>query len=232
MTKLKSLLIILPAYNEASMIGSVLKELNAHISTLDNVNASIIVVDDGSCDGTVEVVKSLKIKLLRHVINRGLGGALATGLEYAKRNNYDIALTMDSDGQHDIEDIIPGIKPILIDKADVVIGSRMLGQKGMPWDRVIINNISNIITWLLFKQWTTDSQSGFRVFNKKALQKIQLKTQGMEVSSEFFTEIKRHKLQFVEVPIKVKYTEYSRQKGQTNLNSVRIGWKLLLRLFR
>ena len=80
--------------------------------------------------------------------------------------------------------------------------------------------------------WVSDSQSGFRGFNKKALQKINLVTNSMEVSSELYGEIKKNKLKFTEVPISVKYTEYSLSKGQTNLNSLNILIKLVYKLFR
>ncbi len=226
------LLIILPAYNEEPVIASVLIKLKKYLKSLKHIKTEIVVIDDGSTDQTAKVVRQHRVKLLQHVLNRGLGGALATGLAYANKYNFDIALTMDSDGQHDVRDIQSAIEPILSKTADVVIGSRMLGQKGMPLDRIIINNLSNLATLLLFRQWTTDSQSGFRVFAKKAIQTIQLKTQGMEVSSEFFAEIKKHKLKLTEIPIRVIYTDYSRMKGQTNLNSIMVGWKLLLRLFR
>jgi UDP-N-acetylglucosamine---dolichyl-phosphate N-acetylglucosaminyltransferase len=229
---MKSFCIILPAFNEAQVISQVLKSTKKYVKNIKGIKTEIVVVDDGSKDNTSEIVKKHKIKVLRHVINRGLGGALATGLEYAKRNNFDFALTMDSDGQHDVADIKRALKPLLSNKADVIIGSRLLGQEGMPWDRKIINSLSNLYTYILFRIWTTDSQSGFRAFNKKALQLVKIKTQGMEVSSEFFAEIGKHKLKLKEIPIKVIYTDYSRQKGQSNLNSLNISLKLLLRFFR
>lgn len=199
---------------------------------MKDVESSIVVVDDGSSDGTAAVANSQASVVLHHVLNRGLGGALATGLEYARQKRYDLAVTFDSDGQHDPKDIATVIRPLLQEQADMVIGTRMKSRKGMPWDRVVLNGLSSIITWLLFGIWTTDSQSGFRAFNRKALQFIQIKTQGMEVSSEFFAEIRDRQLRFAEVPITVRYTDYSRMKGQTNLNSLNIGIKLLLRLFR
>ncbi|NMB57390.1 glycosyltransferase family 2 protein [Candidatus Beckwithbacteria bacterium] len=227
------LCIILPAYNEAQVIGKVLIDLQDFIRTkLKDLDISILVIDDGSSDDTLEIAQKAKVIVLHHIINRGLGGALATGLEFAKKNNFDLALTMDSDGQHSFTDIPKAIKPVLANQADVVIGSRMSKYRDMPFDRVVINFLSSLITLLLFGIWTTDSQSGFRVFNKKALTLLNLKTQRMEVSTEIFAEIKKNHLQFCEVPIKVIYTEYSRQKGQRNLNSINILIKLFLRLFR
>jgi hypothetical protein len=116
---------------------------------------------------------------------------------------------------------------------DLVIGSRMLqGVLEMPSDRRLLNSLANALTFVLFGVTTTDSQSGFRAFNRKAIQAIALKTQRMEVSSEIFAEIKRLNLRFSEVPISVIYTDYSRQKGQQNSNKWSVGYKLMLRLFR
>lgn len=229
---MKSLCIILPAYNEAKEIGGVLDRLLDYKKNNSQVRVEIVVVDDGSQDNTTKICKSRRITVLTHILNRGLGGALATGLEYAKRNGFDYALTMDSDGQHDVNDIPKSVDLLINDKADVIIGSRMHGQDGMPKDRMILNSLSNYFTYLLFGVWTSDSQSGFRAFNRRAMDHMTLRTQGMEVSSEIFAEINKYKLRLKEVPITVIYTEYSRSKGQTNLNSLNIIFKLLLRKFR
>ncbi len=229
---MKKLCLILPAYNEALIIKSVLKNIKKYLHKLNGIKTTIVVVDDGSSDDTNSIAGSENVIILKHVINRGLGAALATGLSFAKKNYYDLALTMDSDGQHHVNDIKKMLQPILDNQADVVTGTRMKRIIGMPIDRIIINFFSNIMTFFLFDIWTSDSQSGFRAFNQRAIRVIKLKTQGMEVSSEFFGEIKKNKLRLIEVPIKVIYTPYSRQKGQNNLNSLSIGWKLLLRLFR
>jgi hypothetical protein len=106
------------------------------------------------------------------------------------------------------------------------------GVLEMPSDRRLLNSLANTLTFVLFGVTTTDSQSGFRAFNRKAIQAIALKTQRMEVSSEIFAEIKRLNLRFSEVPISVIYTDYSRQKGQQNSNKWSVGYKLMLRLFR
>lgn len=230
--RMESLCIILPAYNEAKAIGTVLDHLLSYKKKNTDLKVNIVVVDDGSIDNTENICKRMGITVLTHILNRGLGGALATGLEYAKRNGFDYAVTMDSDGQHTIADIPKALQPLLEKKADVVIGSRMLGQKGMPLDRVLINKMSNVFTYALFGILTSDSQSGFRAFNRRALDYMIVRTQGMEVSSEIFAEIKKHKLRLIEVPISVIYTDYSRSKGQTNLNSLNIILKLLLRKFR
>jgi glycosyltransferase involved in cell wall biosynthesis len=223
MAKQPKLFIVIPAYNEEKYIGKVIDDLRAE------GYSNIIVVDDGSKDRTAEVAEKKKVFLFRHIINRGLGGALGTGLDAAYNVGADIAVTFDADGQHFVGDIKNMIKPITDGRADVVIGSRMINRKGMPLVRQVGNFGLNFVTWLLFGFWTTDSQSGMRAFDKESLYKIETKTNRMEVSSEFFKEFKRHRLRLAEVPIKVIYTEYSRAKGQSSWNAFKIVSKLIIR---
>jgi len=220
-------LVIIPAYNEARVIGQVIEGVKLKIPEAD-----VVVIDDGSYDKTSDVAEKSGVRVLKHVINRGLGGAIGTGLLYAKIHNYDAAITIDADGQHNPADITKVMRK-LVQNVDVVIGSRMASiGSSMPWDRKIINAVANMFTTLLFRVTTTDSQSGFRGFSKKAIEGIHLRTNQMEVSSEIFGEIKRLGLTYAEVPIDVIYTEYSRLKGQKNSNAIPIATRLMLRLFR
>lgn len=224
------LLIIVPAFNEASVIKSTIRKLRLETQSLQ---PEIVVVDDGSVDDTAEQAKQTGVKILHHVLNRGLGGAIGTGLAYARLRGFDVAVTFDADGQHDPKDVHTVLKPIIQGKADIVIGSRYFGAKtDMPFDRRLILNASNVLTYLLFGQTTSDSLSGFRAFGPTAVAKISIKTERMEVSNEIFSEIRRLKLRLKEVPIKVIYTEYSRRKGQSNTNALNIIMKLFIRLFR
>lgn len=225
------LTVIVPAYNEASVIGKVLSTLKKQLRKIGEYE--IVVVDDGSSDKTSGEATKAGVGVLRHTVHRGLGGALGTGLEYAKRTNAQLVVTFDADGQHDPRDIPRVINLIHSDAADVVIGSRTLRDRRMiPWDRKLVIWASNIATYLLFGVKTSDSQSGFRAFSGKAIQRITLKTQEMEVSSELFSEIRRLRLRVSEVPIRVIYTDYSRKKGQSNLNAASVLARLLLRLAR
>ncbi len=221
-------LIIVPAYNEAQVIFTTITKLKKRL----NKKFDILVVDDGSLDQTFPEAKKTHVRIVRHPLNRGLGAALGTGIAYARKGKYDLAITFDADGQHDPRDINKAVKPIEASKADLVIGTRTKGIGNMPFDRWVINWASNILTFLLFGIWTSDSQSGFRAFSKKALHYIEIKTEGMEVSSEIFSEVKKHQLKVAEIPIHVIYTTYSRSKGQTNLNAFNVLVKLLLRLAR
>lgn len=224
------LLVVVPAYNEAKVITNTLKRLKKVLTGLDPV---VVVIDDGSSDQTKANAQVAGVRVLRHAINRGLGGALGTGLAYAKANDYELMVTLDADGQHDPKDVFAMIEPLIRGDSQVTIGTRTRSREGkLPKDRALIIWLSNFLTRLMFGQPTSDSQSGFRGFGKEAIQNIQLKTERMEVSSELFYEIKRLNLSVAEVPIKVIYTNYSRSKGQTNLNSLNIVYKLFLRLFR
>lgn len=215
--------IVIPAYNEESSIGRVIKGLKKE------GYRRIIVVDDGSDDRTSAIARSEGVLVYRHSLNRGLGGALGTGIKAALQNNADIIVTFDADGQHDPKEIKRLIQPIRDGKADFVVGSRLKDPKGMPWIRRMGNWGFNIITLVLFGVWTTDSQSGFRAMSGKAAEMIRIRTNRMEVSSEFFTEIRRNRLRYAEVPIKAIYTDYSMTKGQSSLNAFKILVKLILR---
>lgn len=218
------LAIIVPAHNESSTIGDVLERLQT--IDLPNVEKEIIVVNDGSSDQTEAIACSKGAIVIQHIINRGLGGALGTGIEAALRRGADIVVTCDADGQHSPDDIRQVVEPIRRGQADVVIGSRMLETGGMPWTRRIANRLANLVTLVLFGIRTTDSQSGLRAFSRSAAKQIRIRTNTYEVSSEICGEIGRHRLKFIEVPIQAIYTDYSLSKGQ----GFTVGLKTLFRL--
>ena len=214
-------LAVIPAFNEETTIAGVLDRVAPEVDT-------IVVIDDGSCDDTAAVAASHGAVVLRHVINRGLGAALGTGFAFALATGADAAVTLDADGQHDPRDI-PRFFQALQDDADVVIGSRLLNPEGMPLQRRIANTLGNLVTFLLFGAWVTDSQSGFRAFNRKALHGIEIRTNRMEVSSEIIAEARRRRLKLVEIPIEAIYTDYSLSKGQGFAVGLKTLAKLVLR---
>ena len=225
------LLIGVPAYNEENVIGKVLKNLPRKISGISKID--ILVVNDGSSDETEKLAEKISgVIVLNHLINRGLGGALKTILTYAKMKNYDLLITFDADGQHISNDVVKLINTYYSSNTDVVIGSRWKRSLHKPFSRYLVNQFANFFTFLLFAVWTSDSQSGLRLFNKKAINCIDLETDGMEVSSEIFKEIKRKKLSFSETSITAIYTKYSLKKGQQVSNSINVIIQLLLRLIK
>jgi glycosyltransferase involved in cell wall biosynthesis len=221
----ENILIVLPAYNEAKVIDKVIKDIKKE------GYKDILVIDDCSNDNTSQVAKKAGAKVLSHVINRGAGAATYTGLIYARDNNYDYAVFMDSDGQHLPKDIKRLLK--VAKKKDVVIGSRMVGDlKQMPIQRKIANFVGSIATYFFFGLFVWDSQSGFKVFNKKAINKINLTFDRYEFCSEIIGEIYKNKLSCEEVPIKVIYTDHSLGKAQSG-QSIKNGFKMILRfIFR
>jgi glycosyltransferase involved in cell wall biosynthesis len=221
------LAVLIPAYNEEENISEVIKKLPKRLPGVEKIQ--VIVVDDGSVDKTALLAKRAGAKVLTHAINLGMGNSYRTGLEFIK-GKFDLVVTMDADGQHSPSDVKKIIQPILKGKADVVIGSRLIKPKGMPLIKLAGNWIMNFITYLFFGIWATDSQSGFRACNQKALRLIELKTGGYEVASEFLSEINRLNLKMVEVPIKVIY--YKGQKGQPISNTANIISNLLKRNLR
>lgn len=213
--------ILIPAFNEAGKIGEVIADLSACGYT------RVVVVDDGSRDDTAGRARGAGAVVLRHPINCGVGAATATGLAYLSKICAAAAATFDADGQHDPRDLAAVFAPIYDDGADVVIGSRMLNPEGMPRIRRIAQRLASWSTFLLFGQWSTDSQSGLKAFSRRALGAIQLKTNRYEVCSEIIAEIRRRKLVMREVPVRAIYTEYSLSKGQ----GFTVGLKTLARLF-
>ncbi|MDK2790115.1 MAG: UDP-N-acetylglucosamine---dolichyl-phosphate N-acetylglucosaminyltransferase [Methanothermococcus sp.] len=217
--------VVIPAYNEEKMIGNTLRRLK------NEGYKNLIVVDDGSSDRTSEIAKKEGAIVCRHIINRGLGGALGTGLKCALQYKPNVIVTFDADGQHEPKDIEKIVKPILEDDYEVVVGSRLLDEnevKNMPTVKRIGNWGLNFVTYLMGGHFVTDSQSGLRAFSYGAAEKItnQLKSNRYEVSSEFIVLIKRNNLKFKEVPIKTIYTDYSMARG-TNVST---GFKILFKL--
>ncbi|MBI4280774.1 glycosyltransferase family 2 protein [Candidatus Uhrbacteria bacterium] len=213
---------VIPAYNEAKTIGGVVQ------ATLPFVDA-VLVVDDGSSDETGTVAAGAGARVVRHVLNRGLGATLGTGIQAAVRAGASYVVTLDADGQHDPQEIEKLLNPLRRDLADVVLGSRLLISVGMPPARRIANQLGNLLTFLLFGIFVTDSQSGFRAFNRQAAAVIRLRSNRMAVSSEIVAEIGRHDLRLAEVPVRPIYTEYSLSKGQNFRVGLRTLYHLLLR---
>jgi glycosyltransferase involved in cell wall biosynthesis len=215
----KRVVVIIPAYNEEPTIVNVIRGLKQRGFTT-------LIVVDGSSDRTGELAAREGVIRLTHILNRGLGGALGTGIDAALRLGAEVIITFDADGQHDPDDIRRLLQPIEV--GEVVIGSRMLDPRGMPCRRRLANWTANVVTYLLFGGWTTDSQSGLRAFSSRASTQLQITATGMEVSSEIIAETVRNRLKWKEVPVKAIYTDYSLSKGQSFTLGLRTLMKLIL----
>lgn len=219
--------IVLPAYNEEKIIQNTLREIQSA------GYKNIIVVDDGSHDQTYEQAKEIPgVIVLKHKLNRGKGAATKTGIEAAKLLDAGIIVTMDSDGQHNPADIARLIEPIEKNHCDVVLGTRLKNPAGMPWYKICANHIGNAITWYFYGLWVSDSQSGFRAYSRHASELINTKTDRYEYDSEVIREIYVYKLKYREVPIEVRYTEYSMGKVQKQgfINGLKTFYKIVWNL--
>ena len=190
----------IPAYNEEKNIALI-------ITKLKKITDSIIVCDDGSSDLTGEIARELGAIVISHPKNMGYGAAIRSLFLKAKELDLDGLITMDADGQHRIEDVNSVFKPINDEVADIVIGSRFLDKKSeeMPNYRKVGIKIITKVTNLSIKEKLTDSQSGFRAYSKKALQKVIPSDVGMGVSTEILIKASNLELKVAEVPIKVHY---------------------------
>jgi glycosyltransferase involved in cell wall biosynthesis len=214
--------IVMPAFNEAPAIGDTIREIQAC------GYRRAIVVDDGSDDDTYERARTLEgVIALRHMINRGKGAAMRTGIEAAKMLGARVVVTMDADGQHNPGEIAAMLR-CLDEGYDVVLGTRLKHPRGMPLHRIAANLAGNCATWLVYGLWVTDSQSGFRAYSRRAIELIDTRSDRYEYDSEVIREIRRHDLRFVEVPIEVRYTQYSMSKRHRQ--SVKNGIKALFKL--
>ena len=215
-------LIIVPAYNEEEVIIGVLQKIINETKNQKDNKLEIVLINDGSTDSTEEQARKLSVCIISHLVNMGSGAATRTGLEYAKRNNYDFAITIDADGQHSPKDLIKVINTLVQYDYDLVIGSRLLDTKGMPVIRVFGNKVLNLATRIILGVSVTDSQSGLKAFSRNAIEKIEIRSNGFEFCSEIIWRSKQQNLKIKEIPIKAIYTDYSRAKGQSNINALRI----------
>ncbi len=205
--------IIIPVFNEENNIQTTLGDLKQYGYT-------IIVVDDGSKDKTVEIVESMNVKVLKHKVNRGQGAALQTGTTYAVQKGADIIVHFDGDGQFLAQEIKDLIEPIKFENLDITLGSRFLKEnKGMPWlKKYIIHPVSRVINTIFTRIKLTDVHCGFRALSKQAAEKIYITQDGMSHGTEIISQIKKYGLKYREVPVTVIYKEFGQGiKGGFNI---------------
>ena len=190
----------IPAYNEEKNIASI-------ITKLKKITDSIIVCDDGSSDMTSDISKNLGAIVITHKKNMGYGVAINSIFQKAKEVNSDLLVTFDADGQHRVEDIEKVVEPIKNNTADLVIGSRFLDKKSnVPNYRKIGIKVITKITNVSIKKKLTDSQSGFRAYNKQVLSQISPSDIGMGISTEILIKSSSKGLRIMEVPITILYS--------------------------
>jgi len=219
--------IVIAAYNMEPQVGKVIDGLHA------SGYKHIVVVDDGSKDNTFHEIQQHNATALRHIINRGQGAALKTGIDYALLQNADILVTFDADGQHLPSDIPALIAPVKNHEVDLTLGSRFLQQNDIPFIRKIILKIGALIIGFMYGIYLSDSHNGLRALSRKAAQAINITADRFEHASEIIDEIARKKLTYQEIPVTIKYTDYSQSRGQSSSNAIRIFYKMVVsKLFK
>ena len=218
-----SVWVVIPAYNEGKILKDVLGELLDY-----NPSYHIVVVDDGSSDETATIAGSFPVHVLVHPINLGQGAALATGIEYALKEKAETIVTFDADGQMSPQDIGTLVNEVTNRGVDVALGSRFLTSppEGMPRMKRTGLKLATLLTRLTTGLKITDTHNGIRAFKAEALRKFVITQNRMAHASEILSEIARHKLVCREVPVAIRYTQYSKAKGQSIFNAINILFEL------
>lgn len=223
----KNVFIVIAAYNEEHSVPKVIKEL--HEAGYKNV----VVVDDGSKDNTFKAALDAGATVLQHLVNRGQGAALKTGIDYALEQGADIIVTFDADGQHRVEDIPAITKPVASGEVDVTFGSRFLKKdSGVPFVRKILLKIGILVLWIFYGVKMTDAHNGFRALSRNAAEKIRITSDRMAHASEIVEEVHRLRLKYKEVPVTIRYTKETMRKGHGSFSEgCRILYNMIMKKF-
>lgn len=216
--------LIVPVFNEAGMIGEVVR--NAR-QTFPNV----VCVDDGSRDESSERIRESGAHLVRHALNLGQGAAIQTGIEYARRQpGARYFVTFDADGQHQVSDVLGMLDRLRNDPVDIVVGTRWHGDVShIPLLKRVILKTVVFLSLRNRKLNLTDAHNGLRVFNRTVAEQINITRGGMSHASEIVEMIAQHGWRVAEHPVTILYTEYSLAKGQSMINGVNILFENALR---
>ena len=226
---LEKILVVIPTYNESENIEKLIQELNS-------LEHHIMIVDDNSPAGTSEIVENLKEKnnnlyLIKRESKLGLGSAYRDGFKAAMNMGYEFFVEMDADFSHQTIDLVEMIKNI--DKADVIIGSRYIeggGITGWNYKRRLLSKLANLFTQILFGYHIKDSTSGFRIYNRESLEKINFqktKSDGYSFQIEMTYRANKKNLKILEIPI----TFYERRKGESKMTG-QIIYEAIISLFK
>jgi glycosyltransferase involved in cell wall biosynthesis len=198
--KMKKLLVLIPAFNAEKTISSLIDQISAYIPGKD-----ILVVDDGSTDRTYQLAKESGANCLQHKKNKGKGEALKTGFEYAVEKGYSGVITLDADLQHDPKFIPEFIRVAENSTSDILVGTRNIRLKTMPFPRWLTNNVTSIIVSILGDTKVRDSQSGYRYISTEVLRSFKLSTKKYELESEILIKAGRKGFKIAPVPISTIY---------------------------
>lgn len=215
--------VVIPLYNEAAVISEVVGELLP-------VFRNVVCIDDGSKDGGGALARRAGASLVTHPINLGQGAALQTGFDYALEHGARYVVTFDADGQHRVEDALAMVERARDEDLAIVFGSRFLDERTKPGllKKIVLKTavwVTNITT----RTRLTDAHNGLRVIREDALRMFRLKQDRMAHGTEIVAKLAKTRLPYAEQPVEVIYSDYSKAKGQSLLNSVNILVDLVIR---
>lgn len=214
--------IVIPAYNEAAVIGDTVRAVRRHF---DNV----VVVDDCSPDATERVAREAGAMVCRHPVNLGQGAAIQTGIDLALARGAAYIVTFDADGQHQPEDAVAMLGELEGKKVDVVLGSRFIGRaEGISRQRVWLLKLAVAYTRATTGLNLTDTHNGLRAMTASAARGIHIRHNRMAHASELLSQIAQNQLRYVEAPCTIIYSDYSRAKGQKMSGAFAILWDLII----
>jgi len=216
--------VVVPLYNEESVIADVVSSLRSHFST-------VICIDDGSSDNSAQVAEAAGAEVISHPFNLGQGAALQTGIVWARSApTTEYLVTFDGDGQHRVEDLVDMLAVAREKNLAIVFGSRFLDRRTKPgFAKKTVLKVAVLITRIVTGLKLTDAHNGLRVIRRDALDFVNLTQDRMSHATEIVQQLAKSKKRWREHPVEVLYTEYSKKKGQSLLNSINILFDLIVR---
>jgi glycosyltransferase involved in cell wall biosynthesis len=205
---------VVPAFNEANSIGAVIAEIREA-----DPDFEVVVVDDGSADATAELAEAAGAKVIRLPYNLGIGAAVQTGLQYACQEDFDVAVQIDGDGQHDPQELARLLEPVLAGDADIAVGTRFAGERSyrVPFSRRIGIALFAGAVSLIVRQRVTDTTSGFRAMNRRGICLFSSDYPHDYPEVEATVLVFRHRLRMVEVPVAMR----QRESGRSSITAFR-----------
>lgn len=210
---LQNYLAIMPAYNESRFIERLVRELR-------EFSVQVLVVDDGSTDGTGDLAEAAGAQVIRLEKNCGKGAALSHGFEYAEKEGYDAVVTLDSDGQHDPHDVLCFFDVYNRTGIPVLVGNRTIDRKRMPWVRRLTNDWMSAIINRHMKQYIADTQNGFRLYQTDVINMVRSDSTGFAAESEILLKLDEIGIRMGSIPVAAIYgreTSYIRPIHDTRL---------------